>query len=284
MVRRSLLRPGQFVVIAAIVAVTCIGCASAPKPAEPAPVPPPPATLPPPSPPAAPALSPQEAKAQAQKQALEARDHLQNGDEAAAQTDLEQALRADPSNELARKLMDQVRADAQQELGAKSFAYTAQPGDSMSKLAERFLGDRMRFYILAKYNGIANPSKLAAGQVIKIPGTKPPSPPPQAQPVRPTEPSKSTEVSKPPGPAAKAPESSASERGQADRREAERQALMQRYNREAMAAYHKQDLDTAIKKWDQLLQLDPDNETAKYNRARALDLKERLQKFPTQKQ
>jgi Tfp pilus assembly protein PilF len=287
MVRRSLPTLGQVVVMATLVALTCVGCAGTPKPTEPAPTPapapPPPETIPPPSLPAAPALSPQEAKVEAQKQTLEARDHLQNGDEAPARTNLERALLLDPSNELARELMDQVQADAQQALGAKSFAYTVQSGDSLSKLAERFLGDKMRFYILAKYNGIANPSKLAAGQVVKIPGTKPPSPP-QAQPARPKEPSKGAELTKPPGPAAKTPEPSASEREQAERNERERQALVQRYNREAMAAYHKQDLDTAIKKWDQVLQLDPDNETAKYSRARALDLKERLQKFPAQKQ
>ncbi len=50
------------------------------------------------------------------------------------------------------------------------FRYTVQRDDSLSKLAQQYLGDRFRFYILAKYNDMANPSRLAAGQVIKIPG------------------------------------------------------------------------------------------------------------------
>ena len=70
--------------------------------------------------------------------------------------------------------MDQIKADPQKELGAVFFRYTVQRDDSLSKLAQQYLGDRFRFHILAKYNDIPNPSKLAAGQVIKIPGRAPP--------------------------------------------------------------------------------------------------------------
>ena len=70
--------------------------------------------------------------------------------------------------------MDQIKADPQKELGATFFRYTVQRDDSLSKIAQQYLGDRFRFHILAKYNDIANPSKLAAGQVIKIPGRAPP--------------------------------------------------------------------------------------------------------------
>src|SRR5207344_576811 len=108
-------------------------------------------------------------------------DLLQNGDEAGARAKLEQAQTVDPSNDLARKLMDQIKADPQKELGAVSFRYTVQRDDSMSKLAQQYLGDRFRFYILAKYNDIHNPSRLGAGQVIKIPGR---APPPGAAPPR----------------------------------------------------------------------------------------------------
>jgi len=37
-------------------------------------------------------------------------------------------------------------------------------------LAARYLGDPLRFYILARYNGIATPADLRVGQVLKIPG------------------------------------------------------------------------------------------------------------------
>ena len=102
--------------------------------------------------------------------AIEAVDLLQNGDEADARTVLEKATAMDPANDLARKLLDQIKADAQTELGATFFRYTVQRDDSLSKIAQAYMGDRFRFYILAKYNDIANPSKLAAGQVIKVPG------------------------------------------------------------------------------------------------------------------
>ena len=122
----------------------------------------------------APELSPAAAKAQAQKLALEAVDQLQNGDELAARATLERAAQLDPGNDLARKLADQIRADAQRELGPVYFRYTVQKDDTLSKLAQQFLGDRFRFYILAKYNDITNPSRLAAGQVIRVPGRAPP--------------------------------------------------------------------------------------------------------------
>lgn len=198
----ELTRPVRFLsAIAVTVAVLIAGCASPPPaPPAPAPAPPPPVEAPPPPPPAAPAapeLTPAQAKAQAQKLALEAVDHLQNGDEAGARQALSTAQALDPGNDLARKMSEQINADAQKELGPVFFRYTVQRDDSLSKLAQQYLGDRFRFYILARYNDMANPSRLAAGQVIKIPGRAPaipaataaPAPastPPGAPPAAPT--------------------------------------------------------------------------------------------------
>ena len=162
--------------IAIVAAVLVAGCAEQPKkdaaaaPAAPPPAAPPPAV----QRPAEPELSPAQAKAQAQKLALEAVDQLQNGDEIAARQTLAKALSLDPANDIAKKMNDQIAADAQKELGATFFRYTVARDDSLSKLAQQYLGDRFRFYILAKYNDISNPSRLAAGQVIKIPGRAPP--------------------------------------------------------------------------------------------------------------
>src|SRR4029079_3613183 len=80
---------------AAIVAIAALlaGCA-APPPASPAAPAPAPAEEAQPVP-AAPELSPAQAKAQAQKLALEAVDRLQNGDEAAARQLLSQAQALD---------------------------------------------------------------------------------------------------------------------------------------------------------------------------------------------
>ncbi|MEW9897793.1 LysM peptidoglycan-binding domain-containing protein [Chitinivorax sp. PXF-14] len=266
----------------AALAVTLLfaACAVPPQQAE-QPAPAPAATAPARSVPPVPNLPPHEARALAQKQALEARDQLQNGEEDAARTLLEQAVQLDSSNEMARKLLDQIKADAQQELGGTHFSYTVQSGDTMAKLAERFLNDRLRFYILSKYNGISNPNRLGVGQVIKIPGQAPKQQPAPKPAPRPAEAAKQAETPKPQE-AVKPVEAPEPPKVKAPPAQdpAQKQALVQRYTREALAAYHRQDLDGAIKKWDQVLQIDPYNETAKYNRAKALDLKQRIQKFP----
>ena len=82
--------------------------ASAPAPGTGTATAPQPAAAPAPAP-----IDPAIARPQAQKLALEAVDQLQNGDEPGARTTLERALALDPQNDLARKLDEQIRADAQ---------------------------------------------------------------------------------------------------------------------------------------------------------------------------
>ena len=249
----------------------------------------------------APELSPAAAKAQAQKLALEAVDQLQNGDEQAARATLERAAQLDAGNDLARKLSDQIRADAQRELGPVYFRYTVQKDDTLSKLAQQFLGDRFRFYILAKYNDIANPSRLAAGQVIRVPGR---APPPAAAAAPPVDPAPT--VAAPPPPESKPRDDVADalkkvaelERAgnleaayfaytdlaqrypgsaeAAKRRDASRATFLRQLDREATTAFQRQNLDLAIAKWDRMLEIDPGNKKARLERERALDLKRRL--------
>jgi tetratricopeptide (TPR) repeat protein len=275
--------------------------APAPLPAE---QPTPPPAAPAPAPPAPPALPRAEARAQSQKLALDALELLQNGEEAAARAALEQALTQDSTNEIARKLLDQIRADAQQELGAANFPYTVQPGDTLAKIAQAHLGDRYRFYILAKYNGIANPSRLLVGQVIRIPGQAPKPPPAVAAAKPPAEPP----PAEPPVPARRkeaeryyaeglahrkngnlegayesfgaAASRDPTYEAAAQQRDAVKRELIGRYQREANTAFQRQDLDGAIRKWDQVLALDPNNETARLRKAQALDLKLKLEKVP----
>ena len=249
----------------------------------------------------APELSPAAAKAQAQKLALEAVDQLQNGDEFAARATLERAAQLDPGNDLARKLADQIRADAQRELGPVYFRYTVQKDDTLSKLAQQFLGDRFRFYILAKYNDITNPSRLAAGQVIRVPGR---APPPAAAAAPPVDPAPTVAAPPPPEPkprddvadalkkvaeleragnleaayfaytdlAQRYPASAEA----AKRRDASRATFLRQLDREATTAFQRQNLDLAIAKWDRMLEIDPGNKKARLERERALDLKRRL--------
>jgi LysM repeat protein len=257
---------------------------------------PPPAAATPAPPPVDPAI----ARPQAQKLALEAVDQLQNGDETAARATLDRALALDATNDLARKLSDQIRADAQKELGAVFFRYTVQKDDTLSKLAQQYLGDRFRFYVLAKYNDITNPSRLSAGQVIKLPGKGPlppvatpvPEQPPVAKPAEPA-PKPRDDVADLLAKAADLEKSGNLEGAYVaysdvlqrapnhpdatKRRDAVRTGLVRTYDREATQAFQRQNLDLAIEKWDRVLELDPANRKARLERDRAADLKKRMQ-------
>src|SRR5436190_2481804 len=105
-------------------AVVFAGCATpdATKPAEPRPSTAPGAsgtspTTAMPATPAAPDVPPAEARPMAARLALQAVDQLQGGDDIGARATLDQALKLDPNNDLAKNLMNQINADAQRELG-----------------------------------------------------------------------------------------------------------------------------------------------------------------------
>lgn len=169
-------------------------CAEAPKdpppppPVQPAPPPPPPP--PPPAPPPEPVpLTPAEraaAQQQAQKTALAAVDLLAAGNEEQGTAELKRALALDPANKLALSLTRQVSEDPVVLHGRESFAYVVRPGESLSQIAGRYLGDIYAFYGLARYNGIKVPRQVAGGQTIRIPGKQRAAlPPPSAEPGRP---------------------------------------------------------------------------------------------------
>jgi hypothetical protein len=86
------------------------------------------------------------------------------------------------------------------------------------------------------------------------PGSTAPAPPPKAD------------------PAPETPEAAAA------RARRELQAKVTRLTREARAAYAKQDLDGALRNWDAVLEIDPDNKIAPLERQKVLDLKEKLRK------
>lgn len=109
---------------------------------------------------------------------------LNRGDPARARRRLMTVLRREPSDGIARDLVAQIDADPRQVLGAESYAYTLRDGETLSTVAQRALGNPMKFYILARYNDIAVPENVRPGQVIRIPG-RPPAPPPERRPARP---------------------------------------------------------------------------------------------------
>ena len=295
--------PWRIVMTAIAAAALSAGCAEQPKKEAATAATAPAAPVAPAAPqrPPEPEISPAQAKAQSQQLALQAVDQLQNGDEAGARQTLGKALTLDPANDIAKKMNDQIGADAQKELGATFFRYTVQKDDSLSKLAAQYMGDRFRFYILAKYNDIANPSRLAAGQVIKIPGRAPPpgAAPAAAAPVGDT-PAKPAEAAAPAGgdlgllmqkgrqqqaasnlEGAYATFSEAASRFPGNRdavlqRDAAKAALIRTLDREGTQAFQRQNLDLSIAKWDRILELDPSNQKAKLERERSLDLKQKM--------
>jgi hypothetical protein len=99
---------------------------------------------------------------------------LVDGKVDAARKLLSAMAKRDPSDQRTAALAASLNADPQVALGSKSFAYRVQPGDRMTALSQRFLGDRLKFYLLSRYNGIAIPAQLSAGQMLRIPGVAPP--------------------------------------------------------------------------------------------------------------
>jgi len=191
---------------------------------------------------------------------------LEAGHEDQATVELQRALQADPANKLALLLLKQIQTDPVALLGRENFTYRVQPGESLSRIAGRFLGDVHLFYALARYNDIPVPRQLQGGLSIKVPGkAPPPSLPPTAAPAPAPAP---TPVAVPPKPPA---DDRAAER--------ERRAKIAVATRAARSAYARQDLDGAIAQWDIVLELDPGNSTAQLERKRAIDLRERLEKL-----
>ena len=307
-----------------IVAASVLAACETPPTSAPAPKPvvaPTVVEAPPPPPPAPPPPGPvtPEGRQQAQKIALAAADLLENGNEDQARNELKRALTLDPQNKLALSLVRQMTVDPMATLGRESFAYTVRPGDSMSRIASRFLNDVYSFYLLARYNDIKVPRQVSAGQVIRVPGkapapgsaaanpppapaAPPSSPSPQPEPARAAASAPAAAVQTPPPPpppdlgavamrnAAAAEKSGdlvrarneylkASGLGQtAGTAKAEqiRAQLVTRYSVNARSALSRQDLDGAIVQWQRVLELEPDNATARLELDRVRGLKEKL--------
>ncbi|WP_293844564.1 LysM domain-containing protein [Sphingopyxis sp.] len=99
-------------------------------------------------------------------------EHLNQGDVAAARKLIKSGLKYDPNNPSLALLRDSIARDPVELLGPQSFDYVVQPGDTLVGIAQRYLGNRLLTYQLARYNGIEKPTTLTAGQTLRIPGTK----------------------------------------------------------------------------------------------------------------
>ncbi len=94
---------------------------------------------------------------------------LGEGDAARAEVELRAALQDRPDYGAAQRLLEQIAANPRELLGDTARPYTVQPGETMSALAERYLGDPLLFYALARYNDLQAPNRLSAGQRLMIP-------------------------------------------------------------------------------------------------------------------
>lgn len=108
---------------------------------------------------------------------------LNQGDEKGAQKQLKPLFKANPNDPQANVLLESIKRDPVELLGDRSFVYTVQPGETMIGLSQRFLGNRLKFYQLARYNHVGRPAALSAGTILRIPGEAPrPAPPPKPVP------------------------------------------------------------------------------------------------------
>jgi tetratricopeptide (TPR) repeat protein len=281
------------VLAACMIAGSCAQKPPAPEPPPSAPTPPPAAPAPsPPSPPPARVILPPDspppgtpaAKSRAQTLVRQAFELLDQGEEDRAKTAVEQAAALDPENKSAACLLRGIRADPVSTLGRESTSYSVRPGDTLGSIAKRALGDTCEFYILARYNQIRVPRQLAAGQVIRIPGKVPlseevarPTPAPRTPSPRAPEATKP----EPPQVATPSPPSAPPDSAPPALSDAQKtRALIEQHYRNGQAAYSRQDLNTAIREWDKVLELDPGNELAKARREQAVALQKRLKELP----
>lgn len=298
------------------------GCTTPAAPPEPTPDTRPPAAQEhvAPRPPATPAE-----QQQAQKIALHVAELLESGNETEARSEIDRALALDPNNKLAQNFLRQLTVDPAATLGADSFAYTVRPGETLSKIAGRFMGDIYAFYLLARYNDVKVPRLVSSGQTIRVPGKAPPPeairpPRPSPEPAKPRPPKpadkpvverEAPEPPPPPPPLEPAPEivtpaEKAYREGVAAQKAGNKERAYQRFRhasqldpshsearakadqlrrelallheRNARAAFARQDLDGAIHSWDRVLEFDPGNDTARLEKQKALSLKQKIEK------
>jgi hypothetical protein len=186
---------------------------------------------------------------------------LNRGDAAAARRKLMQMLRRQPGDSVALQLLSQIDRDPRDLLGRESYSYTLRPGETLSTVAQRALGNPMLFYALARYNNIAVPSSAGSGQTIQVPGRRP-APPAQPRP-EPRTPARSPRTAPPPS-AAPAPAPSprpAAPRGNP--------ALAARLRAQGLAALNTGAADRAVALLSQALALDPGNPAIRNDLGRA---------------
>jgi LysM repeat protein len=241
----------------------------------------------------------------AARHAMAAVDLLEAGKDEQAESELKLALANEANNKLALSLKRQLSEDPVKRFGRESFNYTVKSGETLSQIADRFLGDAFLFPALAKYNGIKIPKHVGEGQTLKIPGKTSSSALSSdsakrgagttSAPVSGVSKEETTTIT-PASKAFQAAQSSersgnlvkalddyklAAAAGHPDAQNKVgtiQKKLSFLHARAARTALARQNLDAALQEWDQVLQLKPDDETALLERQKVLRLKEALQR------
>jgi tetratricopeptide (TPR) repeat protein len=94
---------------------------------------------------------------------------LDQGRIEAAESALLEIIDQRPYSTLALRLLEQIQADPLELMGEDYDVVTVQPGDSLSGIADRELGDPLQFFALARYNGIQAPRRMSPGIELRIP-------------------------------------------------------------------------------------------------------------------
>ncbi len=96
-------------------------------------------------------------------------DLLDTGRTEDAESVLLRIVDARPGHSLALRLLEQIQRDPIALMGEKYDEIEVSPGESLSAIAGRELGDPMYFFALARYNRITVPRQLVAGTRLRIP-------------------------------------------------------------------------------------------------------------------
>jgi pyruvate/2-oxoglutarate dehydrogenase complex dihydrolipoamide acyltransferase (E2) component len=197
---------------------------------------------------------------------------LNQGDSIKARQLLMAVLKKQPGDSVARQLISQIDSDPRVLLGTQNYAYTLKEGDTLSVLAQRFLGNPMMFFALARYNNIAIPTSVSPGQSILIPG-KAPAPTPAATARKPAAKpapadAKASAAAKPEAPAAKPAQHAANP------------ALATKLRGQGLAAMNAGAINRAVALLRRALSLNPDSGVIKNDLARALRIQSTVQARP----
>ena len=96
---------------------------------------------------------------------------LEDGDEATARAEIAMYMRESTNSRIGRSLMRQIDTPPEEYFPVEFREVILRKGQSLSNVAQTYLGGAVEFHALAKYNGIERPKRMFPGQIVKVPLT-----------------------------------------------------------------------------------------------------------------